>query len=155
MSARNRILIVVGIFTVLVVGASLAAYAAWTREGVIQVEVSSLDGRGSEAYIEVPGAVVPIVLQFLPTMCMSRDPEWQQASRCLPIVRKAWREIRKAPDGVLVAVNGPRERVRIEKKGEYLLVDVRSQSDHVRVRCPLRTVDAVTNRLVQVVRATS
>ena len=37
MSPRARVLLFIGVFTVFVVGATLAAYAAWHREGVIEV----------------------------------------------------------------------------------------------------------------------
>jgi hypothetical protein len=149
MTARNKILLVVGVFTLLVVGATLAAYAAWTREGVIVVDVDEDAGYGSQVHLEVPGAIVPLALAFVPSVCVCDDPDWREARRYMPLVRTAWREIRQAPDGVLVAVDGARERVRIEKQGTHILIDVENDGDHVRVRCPLRTVDVVTDRLVQ------
>lgn len=155
MSARSKILVVVGAFTLLVVGTSLAAYAAWTREGVIRVEVDSDDRYGSNVYLEVPAALVPIALAWMPDVCVQNDPDMREARLYAPIVRKAWREIRNGPDGVLVAVDGPNERVRVVKRNGEILVDVRDDGERVRVSCPVRTVDVVTDRFVRVVRLSS
>jgi len=57
------------------------------------------------------------------------------------IVSKVWQEIRKGPDGVLVAVDGPRERVRISKEGNYLHIEVDEGGDHVRERLTVHELE--------------
>lgn len=149
MSPRARILLFIGVFTAFVVGATLAAYAAWHQHGVIEIEVSSLDGMGTQASIQVPGAVVPIVLGFVPDVRVCNDQDWREARRYMPMVRSAWRALREGPDGVWVAVDSQDDRVRISKEGEYVLIDVIDGDEHVMVKCPVRTVDAVTDRMTR------
>lgn len=152
MSPRARILLFVGVFTVFVVGLTLAAYAAWHREGVIEIEVASLNGMGPQASIQVPGAVVPIVLGLMPDVRPCDGADLRAARRYMPMVRNAWKALRDGPDGVWVAVDSRDERVRISKEGGYVHIDVLDGDEHVMVKCPLRTVDAVTNRMTRMSR---
>lgn len=149
MSPRARILLFVGVLTVFVVGATLAAYAAWHREGIIVIDVSSLDGYGSEVHVEVPGALVPIALNMVPDVRICDDEDFREARKYMPMVRNAWKALRDGPDGVWVAVDSSDERVRISKEGDYVLIDVRDGSEHVMVKCPVRTVDAFTDRMAR------
>lgn len=147
MSPRARILLFVGVLTAFVVGATLAAYAAWHREGIIEIDVSSVDGYGSEVHLEVPGALVPIALNMVPDVRICNDEDWSEARKYMPMVRDAWQALREGPDGVWVAVDSRDERVRISKKDGYVHIDVLDADEHVMIRCPLRTVDAVTSRM--------
>jgi hypothetical protein len=63
-------------------------------------------------------------------------------------LRAAWEAVRSSRDGNYVTVDGPREKVRVAKRGEFLLVQVNDDKDKekqetVEVKLPLAVVDAL------------
>ncbi|MBZ5638764.1 MAG: hypothetical protein LAO51_08400 [Acidobacteriia bacterium] len=61
-------------------------------------------------------------------------------------LRAMWEAVRSSRDGDYVTVNGPKEKVRVAKRGEFLLVEAREDKEkptNVEVKIPLAVVDAL------------
>jgi hypothetical protein len=61
-------------------------------------------------------------------------------------LRVIWEAVRSSRDGVYVTVDGPKEKVRVAKRGEMLLVQAqesKEKREDVEVKIPLAVVDAL------------
>jgi hypothetical protein len=120
------------------VGVALVAGMMAFSEGAITVQVNDHRREGRNVNLFLPAAVVPVALRMVPAHHFGEIPP--QARRLLPAVREAMRRAADLPDFVLVEVDSPRERVRIEKKGSRLLIHVEERNEEVFVAVPLRTL---------------
>jgi hypothetical protein len=64
----------------------------------------------------------------------------REARESLPAILAGARELERLPDFVLVEVESPRERVKVQKRGDYLVIDVDSDDETVHLSVPIRTV---------------
>lgn len=119
-------------------GVALVAGTMAFSEGAITVQVNDRTGKGPNVNLFLPAAVVPTALRMVPAHHFGQIPP--EARRVLPAVREAMRRAADLPDFVLVEVDSPRERVRIEKKGNRLLLHVEERDEEVFVAVPLRTI---------------
>lgn len=119
-------------------GVALVAGMMAFSEGAITVQVNNHRREGGNVNLFLPAAVVPAALRMVPAHHFGQIPP--EARRMLPAVREAMRSAAHLPDFVLVEVDSPRERVRIEKKGSRLLIHVEERDEEVFVAVPLRTI---------------
>lgn len=119
-------------------GVALVAGMLAFSEGAITVRVDDRSGEGHRVNLFLPATVVPAALRMVPAHHFGQIPP--EARRLLPAVREAARRAADLPDFVLAEVDSPRERVRIEKKGNRLLVRVEERDEEVFVAVPLRTI---------------
>ena len=129
---------------------ALAGGAAY-RGGMIRVYVHEKRHGGDNVCLWVPGVVVPIALRMAPKKELGRA--LKEAKDVLPALGVVARELENYPDTVLVEVVSPRERVKIEKRGSSLIVDVDSSRETVHVTLPLYVLQSVAERL-EATRAT-
>jgi hypothetical protein len=144
MSPSTRILLVllIGSFALVVTGAGIAATAAY-QAGSIAVEVRD---QGTDLHLAVPAALVHLALILAPVSLL--EDAVSEAEPFLPAIRAGWSELERAPDFVLVEVTGPRENVRVEKRGGRIVVHVdEAGGSRVNVEVPMRTVRALISKL--------
>jgi hypothetical protein len=80
------------------------------------------------------------------------DSMRQEMQPFLPMVEAATRELADVPNGtVLVAVDTPEERIRIERRLGRLRVDVRAPDTVVHVSLPARSVKRIARQLALLV----
>jgi hypothetical protein len=131
--------VLVGSTTVL---AGIAVYRV-CRTGAAWVSVHEKGPSGTHVAIPVPVGLVRTAVAFTPRHELPQmDPEVQEF---LPVLRDIARELERAPDGVLVEVDGPDERVLIEKRGGRFVIDVDSAGEHVTVTLPAGALEEITD----------
>ncbi len=136
---RNRIFIAF-IATMFLCGLAFAG-DAW-----IHVKVDSASGEGETVRVNIPFSIVETVLPMV-----DADPLKKGMLEIDEIdvegldLRAIMEEFRKTGDTEFVNVQDGSETVSVQKKGEFLLVNVDSDEDgeKVRVRMPLALVDAL------------
>lgn len=101
---------------------------------VVDVRESGPDGM--HVIVPVPLVAVQIALAFVPPE-HTRAKVPAEAREYLPMAEKAVAELAQAPDGELVRVEQPDERVLIEKRGDTLHVEVHGRDGDVSVNLPL------------------
>ena len=146
MRATDRILAGIGVLA-LVVLATGAGTAAWMSHayGTMEVDVRSIGPDGDDVTIRLPGALVRLAAEFIPAE--ARRESVRELAAWLPVARATLSEIARCPDAQLVHVTSRRESVRISKRGNSLLAEIRSPRETVRVSIPLRAARAVLDRL--------
>ena len=145
MTRSTRVLL-----TILVCGSLLAAttvgvsVAAVYRAGSIAVEIQEDDGQ--QIRVAVPAGLVRVAVWLTPVSVF--EPMMVEEIRPLwPAFRAGWRELVSAPDCVLLEVRDRNDRVRIEKRGGEILIQVESSGSTIRVAVPLTAVGPLLTKL--------
>jgi hypothetical protein len=159
MSRGTRIFwIFTGIFAIFVVGSAgavaLAAHAVYNMPR-IEVSVHEHGEDGTNISFAVPGAAVAAGLALAPHVVPGEElaemradldaeladlpPEWRETTSQLIA------ELADMPDAVLVEVDDHRDHVRVEKRGEHLVITVRSDDADVDVTVPIALMDRVAD----------
>ena len=145
MTRSTRVLL-----TILLCGSLMAAatvgvsVAAVYRSGSIAVEVSEDDGQ--QIRVAVPAGLARLAIWLTPDSVF--EPAMIDEIRpLLPALRAGWRELVRAPDCVLADVRDRDDRVRVEKRGGEILIQVESSGSTVRVSVPLATVGPLLAKL--------
>ncbi len=146
MRATDRILVAVGIVAAaaLAAGAGAAAWLTWAY-GTVEVEVRSSGPGGDDVSLRVPGVFARVAAEFIPAD--ARRDVVHEIGVWLPVARVALSELSRCPDAHLVDVQSHGDRVRISKRGDVLLAEVRSRTEDVRVSIPLRAARSVLDGL--------
>jgi hypothetical protein len=121
--------------------------------GAVRVSVDEKGRDGSSFHLIVPAAVVAAGIHLVPK-CQLREagPEVRDAMRqWLPVLRAAAAELRNCPDGSLVTVDGPDERVEVTLRHRTLVVHVDSEDETVQVTVPLGLVESAAGWLERAV----
>ena len=142
--------IVCGVFAVFTLaGASAVAYAAYAIATLPAIEVSIDDhtGDGPDLSFSVPAALVGAGLKLAPYLVP--DEAWEEArseiegelAELTPETRAAAaeliRQLRVMPDALIVEVDDHGEHVEVAKRGDSLVVSVRSHDADVDVTVPV------------------
>jgi hypothetical protein len=146
MSVTDRLLAAIGVVAIVVLAAG-AGTAAWLRYayGTVELEVHSTGPGGDDVSIKLPGALVRIAAEFIPTE--ARRETAREIAAWLPVARAALSEFSHCPDARLVDVKSRGESVRISKRGKLLLAEITSPGESVRVSVPLNAARAVLDHL--------
>jgi hypothetical protein len=113
--------------------------------GFVTVKVHEKRHEGTNIRLYVPAILGQAGLTVLPEEKLARVA--REAKDFMPALRVAAEELSRIPDGPLVEVSSPREKVRVAKEGGELIIDVRSEKEDVYVAVPLRTLRSVTRQL--------
>lgn len=132
---------VLGVF----VGTAALAGTVVYRYGAVKVTVDEKKPGGDHLRLWAPGAAVPVALKLVPDERLRRVPP--EARRWLPVVAAGSEALARCPDGPLVQVESPRERVSIAKRGGALVIEVDTEDETVHVTLPLRVLTAVAREL--------
>jgi len=109
------------------------------QTGIFYVEVEEKRPDGHHLYIPVP-----VVLAHAAVACVPEKELREVRAELTPrkdLVVAACDAISDCPDGAFVDYrNGDQEHVTVTKRGNYLLVDVDSKDEKVKVRVPIWSV---------------
>ncbi len=109
------------------------------QTGIFYVEVQEKKPDGHHLYIPVP-----VVLAHAAVACVPDKELREVRAELAPrrdLIVAACNAISDCPDGAFVEYsNGDREHVTVSKRGGYLLVDVDSRDEKVKVRVPIWSV---------------
>jgi hypothetical protein len=135
--------ILIGLAGALLLGCIVVYHA-----GAVRVSIHQKTPDGHHLRLIAPAVLVPVVLRFVPDEKLREASAEMQA--WLPAIKIASRELARCPDGPLVEVDGPQEKVSIVKRGSSLVIDVNSAQETVHISFPLKVVTAVARRLEDV-----
>ncbi|MFB3922389.1 MAG: hypothetical protein ACE145_11745 [Terriglobia bacterium] len=113
--------------------------------GAVRVSVQSKKPDGEHIRLIVPAVAAPIALRFAPKRDLQKAVE--EAGPYLPAVKIALEELARCPDGPLVQVTSPREKVNIAKVDDALVIDVDDEGETVHVSVPLKAASVVISQL--------
>jgi hypothetical protein len=134
---KNTFLVMAGVTLFL----GLVAYS----QGAMIVYVRQKNPDRFPIFLPIPALLVTETVGFIPPR------ELRKASRdlrqWLPAIQAASRELQQVPDGVLVEVTNPRERVLISKQGDDLLINVDDEAETVRLSFPVNSLSSIAERL--------
>ena len=132
-----------------VTGLALGVYSL----GSIEVSVKEHGCGGDDIELRIPAALAQAALMLTPDDFICSD-----AGRCgrkamfdkAPLVSAVCRALRDSPNFVLVEVEAPDQRVRIEKRGHALLIDVKCPDETVHVQVPVKLVQGIVNKFARI-----
>lgn len=132
------------------IGAALAAIPAALLAGVAATGVAVVDVRdsspgGHHIVVPVPLVAAQVAAGFVPREARRLDVG--EARRYLPVANEVLKALAEAPDGELVRVDRPNERVRIAKVGRDLVIEVKNAEGEVSVDVPIGLATAVLTDL--------
>lgn len=146
MSSPRRLLLAVlcGVLVLSAVTVGVAAFAIG-RYGTVVVRVEEKGAGGDSVSLRIPAAVIHAPALLLPRVSIrSHDPDLPP--EVMPALRNLCEALRRAPDGTLVRIDRPRERVLVEKRGGSLRVHVDDEQANVDVSIPLATLALFLDR---------
>src|SRR5713226_2232340 len=121
-------------------GTMVLGTAVLYSEGAITICVKERAPKEHHIHLPFPALALHLGLKF------ADHRDWRRPSadvqQWLPVAKIAAKELDRCPDGVLVEVEKPGEKVTIAKSGNYLLIDVESSREEVHISFPLKTVAA-------------
>lgn len=95
--------------------------------------------------LRLPAALVNATVSFAPGEFPAEAAA--KLRRQLPLLAALSKEIRRCPDAVFVEVSTSRSAVKVEKRGDLLLIRVDEPDAEVRLDIPLECVQTVVRRL--------
>jgi len=132
----------------MVLGTLLVAGAFVYDMGAIRVSVQGKQPGGENVHLIVPAAVVPLALPFVPDKDLQEAAE--QVRPWLPAIEAATEELARCPDGPLVQVTSPHEKVSIVKRGDSLVIDVDDANEKVHLSVPVKLVSVIAGQIARV-----
>jgi hypothetical protein len=129
----------------LLLGAALAGGALVYDMGGVWVSVKAKKPGGENIRLVVPAAAGPVALWLAPKKDIRKAAK--DARPWLPAIKAAAEELRNCPDGPLVEVTNPNEKVHIAKQGGALVIDVDDPNETVHVSVPLKMVGVMAAQL--------
>jgi hypothetical protein len=125
---------------------TLAIATAYTfHEGLIHVDVDTVENGGSHVHFWVPATVVPVALQFTPRHHLREAAN--HVKPFLPALRILSRELQNYPTADFVEVQDEDQHVKIHTQNGSLLIDVDAPGENVHLRVPIKTLDHVSREL--------
>jgi len=138
-------LILFGSLVLLMLCIGVALAVTVHQAGVIAIDIRCHGNGGSEIHnLRIPGFLVNQALEFIPDRALRQAH--REMARLHPMMREAFRTLRKLPDFELVRVESADEQVRIVKRGRDLVIDVEDDRETVHLTVPLATLDKVATR---------
>jgi hypothetical protein len=115
--------------------------------GSIEVSMKGHGCGGDDIELRIPGALAQAALMLTPDdlICDGRKAMFDKT----PFASALCRALRDTPDFVLVEVETPDERVRVEKRGRELFIDINCPDETMRVRVPVRIVQGIVNKFAR------
>jgi hypothetical protein len=119
-------------------GGALLVCGVASSEGFLHVRVEQKRANGTHLRLLLPAAAIPMALDFVPKRHLREATV--QVRPWLPVIEAAASGLADTPDGPLVEVSEPGQRVSVVKSGGSLVVDVDDPRETVHVSVPLRAV---------------
>ncbi len=139
---RLALAIVCGLF-VLVGGTTCAAAYAWHRAGTMRVAIHEAGGR--DLSLQLPGLIVDAAIALCP---LPSDAEFEARLRGIsPALRAVSSRLATMDDAVLVDAKSDEDTVRVEKRGNEILIRVVSAAERLDIAIPLESVERLANKL--------
>lgn len=113
--------------------------------GFVHVKVHEQKPDGANINLWVPAILGTAGVHAIPEHKLRQI--LQKSEGVMPALRVAAEELQRIPDGPLVEVESPRERVSIVKRGGYLDIKVHDQSDDVELSVPLSMLEDIGRTL--------
>ena len=113
--------------------------------GAVRVSIQDRSPGGHSFGVIVPAALVSAGMSFVPDKHLQQVPP--EAVSFLPALEIAVEELKRVPDGPLVEVEAPGERVSVALRDGTISVDVEAVDESVHVRVPLGLVRSVVRHL--------
>jgi hypothetical protein len=134
-----------------VTGLALGLYSL----GSIEVSMKGHGCGGDDIELRLPAALVQAALMLTPDdlVCGGGKCGRQAMLDKMPLASALCRALQDTPDFVLVEVESDDERVRIEKRGHALFIDVNNPEETVRVRVPVKIVQGIVNKFARMSEA--
>lgn len=149
MTRRAKILVAVIVgLTVAAAGTVAFAASAIYTGGAVEIDVGERSGGGVS--LSVPAGLAHLAIALAPDSVIDEalDEVRHEFEPFLPALRESWDVFVDTPDFVMVDVQSSDERVRIEKRGHQLLIEVGGRHDPgIRVAVPLRTIERILYKL--------
>lgn len=124
---------------------AIIAGGVLSSQGFVHVRVLEKQKNGTHLRLIVPALAVPAALKLVP------GRQFEQAAShvrpWLPAIHRAASVLADCPDGTLVEVTEPSQRVNIAKSDGSIVVDVNDPSEHVYVSLPLVMLRSAANVL--------
>ncbi len=131
----------------LVLSAATVVAAADTPAGWLHVQVRQGGDDAAKVDVNLPLSVLDVAISSVKTSHINAGRiQVGKTDMKLSDLRKAWAELRKAGDTPFVTVDEKDHTVRVEKKGDRVLVQVADKgqgTEKVRVDLPTGVVDAL------------
>ncbi|HXM96914.1 MAG TPA: hypothetical protein VN982_00410 [Candidatus Dormibacteraeota bacterium] len=125
---------------------ALAMATVYTfHEGLIHVDVDTVEDGGTHVHFWVPATVVPVALEFAPRHKLREAAE--RVKPLLPALRILSKELENYPTGDFVEVQDHDQHVKIRTRNGSLLIDVDAPGENVHLRVPTKTLDHVAREL--------
>lgn len=121
-------------------GAAVAGVGLLCSEGLVDVNVVERQPEQHHIHIVAPALLVPATLHFVPKQKLAQGSREMQ--ECMPMIRVALHELRKAEDMTFVEVKQEGEHVLVKKVGGSIVVDVDDADNTVHVSTPIRTIES-------------
>ena len=115
--------------------------------GAVSIRVRGKQPGGENVCLILPAAVAPVGVWLAPKKELRRAVN--EAEPYMPALVAATDELARCPDFTLVEVNNPREKVRIAKQGDHLVIDVDDPNETVHVSVPLEAARLVAAQLAR------
>jgi hypothetical protein len=143
-SSRARLVLAILAGIVILTTATVgAAVAAVYHAGTVAIDVSpAADSRISVA---LPAALLNLAITLVPAEVVSDvteelEPVW-------PTVQAAARELHRAPDFVLLEIEGRDEHFLIEKRDGRMVMVVEDRGERISLAVPLSTIRRIADKL--------
>jgi len=143
-SERLALAILLGL-SVLVFGTAGAAAYAWHRSGHLRLAMHESGPGGTDVDVSLPGALVNAAIALCPLSAVRELDE--HAQTLLPVLREVADRLVAMPDAVLVDVRDEDATVRIEKRGDELVIRVVSAEERVEIYVPIESVRRLARKL--------
>jgi hypothetical protein len=114
--------------------------------GIVYVQVEDKKPAGHLVYLPVPVALAHVALWLVPRDGL-RDVTAEIAPR-KEMILALCSELADCPDGSLVEFRSREERVSVDKRDGYLLFDMDTASERVKVQVPIRSIRNLVSQLV-------
>ena len=148
MASTRSFLILFAAALLVLVAAGVSLAVTVHRAGTFVVEVAPAEGCGGDRVsLRLPGALVATAAFLIPDRALHHAAA--DLDRWGPVAQEALRSLSRAPDFVLVRVDGPGERVRIAKEKRCLVLDVEDGRESVHVIVPFAAANALLQRLTR------
>ncbi len=144
MSSGARLILSIGAGIIILAVATVgAAVAAVYNAGTVAFDLSPAED--SRISVALPAGLLNLAIALVPDDVVSDitdelEPVW-------PTVQAAARELHRAPDFVLLEINGKDEHVLIEKKENRMLIVIEEGGDRISVALPLSTICRIADKL--------
>ena len=112
------------------------------KTGLMIVDVQTSDGR---VFLPIPVGLINGALSLVPVSSHITLPH--QIANHSEVMQAAANELLDCPDGPFVEVNSRDEHVLVSKKGDNMVVDVKSDDEQIHIQIPIRATGKTLSKL--------